>query len=348
MIGGLGLGLHRSLHHGLSLGLPMQGGIQRAHGSTNLLGVTTGIGRLQRLGGVQHGAVALAQCGFGLFTLDRLAVERIVNRFAKRVPQLLLVATVQRHRVRFGLPALLQMFDRIDVQHRRGTQHLGLFDHVAALLQAQRLQGFQRGGSRTDSGQPQRLQLGKCFLAQVTGFAPAVAKLMQDAVETLPVVVFGGGILRRPGLDLFNQRQALGLVFNRFGLDLFQPGFDHLVGLVAGFIKTLPQRVVGHAALIGLLPLLAQCAQAVLHLAPTDGLAFGALEQPFRLGDQFFAQLVGTPALPAFQFTGGGQRRVRLVFQLVVNQAAKFFQRVAQRSSRTGAGLAVAFSNLLL
>ena len=182
----------------------------------------------------------------------------------------------------------------------------------------------------------------------MAGLAPAVAKLMQDAVETLPVVVFGRGVVSRPGFHLFNQRQALGLVFGRFGLDLFQPGLDHLVGLIAGLVEALPQRMVGHTALVRLLPLVAQGTQAVLHLATTHSLAFRTLEQPFRLGHEFFTQLISTPALPTLQLSRSSQCGVRLVFQFVINQAAKFLERIAQGCGGAGTGLAMTFSNFKL
>ena len=118
------------------------------------------------------------------------------------------------------------------------------------------------------------------------------------------------------------------------------------MGFVARFIKALPHGMVGCAALVGLLPLFAQGAQGFLHLAPANGLPFRALEQSFGLGYQTFAQLVGTPALPAFQLAGCGQRRMGLVLQLVVNDLAKLLQGVAQRTGSTGTGLPVPFGNL--
>ena len=78
------------------------------------------------------------------------------------------------------------------------------------------------------------------------------------------------------------------------------------MGFVAGIVKTLPQRVVGRAALVRGFPLLAHVAQRVLLLAPAQRLG----DQRFGLDDQFFANLVGTPALPAFELTSGGQRGV--------------------------------------
>ena len=137
-------------------------------------------------------------------------------------------------------------------------------------------------------------------------------------------------------------------MLGRLGLHFFKPGLDHLVGFVAGFIKTLPQRVVGHTPLVGQLPLIAQATQLVLHLASANGLTFRALEQALGLGHQFFAQLIGTPALPAFEFTRGHQRRVGLGFELVVNQAAVVLERLAQGVGRASAGLAMALAHFML
>src|SRR6185369_17811121 len=93
-------------------------------------------------------------------------------------------------------------------------------------------------------------------------------ELVQDAVESLPVAVPGSRIVCCPGLDFLYQRQSLRAMFSRLCLDLVEPGFHHLVRLVAGVIEALPQSVVGRAALVGLFPLLAQRAKLLLHLAP--------------------------------------------------------------------------------
>ena len=211
--------------------------------------------------------------------------------------------------------------------------------------QAFGLQGFQRCGGIAYGGLPQGLQFGKGFFTQMTCFAPAVAELVQDAVKSLPIVVQRGAIGFGPCVDFFYQRQALCLVLGRFCTHLVQPGFHDLVGFIAGFVKPLPHGVVGCAALVGLFPLVAQRAQSLLHLASTNGLAFGALEQAFRLGNHCFTQLVCTPALPALQLTGGSQRGVGLIFQLIVDQTTDFLERVAQRIGGTSAGFAMALGD---
>ena len=133
-----------------------------------------------------------------------------------------------------------------------------------------------------------------------------------------------------------------------FELDFLEPALNHLVGLVAGFIKAFPQAVIRNATLVGLLPLLTQCAQVVLHLAPAQFVPRLPLEQAFSLGDQLFTQLVGTPALPAFELTSSGQGGMGLIFEFVIDDAAKFFQCVAQRIGRPGAGFAMALRDFKL
>ncbi|MNK72666.1 hypothetical protein D3C87_921490 [compost metagenome] len=290
-------------------------------------------------------AVVLAHGGRCLFALDRLAVEGFVDGCAERVPQLLFVAAVERHALRLVLPALLQRLHGVDAQHRLGAQLCGLGDHGLAAFDAGLLRGFERGTGSTEGFVPQRLQLGKHLLAHVAGIAPAVGELVQRAVVRLQVG--GAGMGGGPGLDLFDQRDAQGAVFGGIGTHLLEPGLDDLVGFVAGFVETLPQRVVRHAALVGLLPLVAQGAQGFLHLAATEGLAFGALEQAFGLGDEVFAHLVGAPALPAFEFAGGDQCGMHAGFERRVDQLAVFLEHGAQRSGGAGAGLAVAFGGFL-
>ncbi|QJW84190.1 hypothetical protein HK414_10885 [Ramlibacter terrae] len=77
------------------------------------------------------------------------------------------------------------------------------------------------------------------------------------------------------------------------------------------------------------------------------GLGSHGLEQGFGLGDQFHAQLVGAPTLPAFHLAGGRQRGMRARFQLVVDQLAVLLQSIAQRRSHAGGGLAVALRDFL-
>ena len=115
------------------------------------------------------------------------------------------------------------------------------------------------------------------------------------------------------------------------------------MGFVAGIIKTLPQRVVGCAALVRSFPLVAHHAQAVLLLATTEWLG----NQRFSLDDQRFADLVGTPALPAFKLARGRECGVGSGFQLAVDVAYIFFQGLTQISGNFGCGLAVAFTHFM-
>ena len=290
------------------LQLAAQGRVQISHGLADALGIVAGVSGLQGLRRVNHCAVTGTQMGLGLFPLGSLAVKGLVNRTAEGIPQLLLQTPAQRHALGQPLPALLQGLDRVNPQLRRSAQHLRLVHHGPAQSQVVGLHGLQGGGGVVDRGLPQGLQFGKGFFAQVSAIAPALAKLHQDALKTLPIAVQGGAVVGCPRIHLGNQGQALGAVLNGIGLDFFQPSFHYLVRIVAGVVKAFPQAVVGYPALVGQFPLLAQGAQRLLHLAPADGLAFGALQQAFGLGHHFLAQLVGAPALPAFQLTGGSQR----------------------------------------
>ena len=166
---------------------------------------------------------------------------------------------VQWHGLGFGLPALLQGFDRINAQRGSSAQCHRFINHGVATGKALFLCVLQRCGGSGNGLLPKRLQFGKDLFADMTAFTPTVAKLVQCAVDGLPVT--RGGMLLRPGLDLFDQGHALGLVLGSFGADLFEPGFHHLVRGIARLIKLFPQAVVGCAALIRLLPLFAQLAQ---------------------------------------------------------------------------------------
>src|SRR5256885_16874683 len=59
------------------------------------------------------------------------------------------------------------------------------------------------------------LQFGKQLLADVPAFTPTFSELAQCTRRTLEI--FAGGLLCRPGLDLFDQRQALCLGLGGFG-----------------------------------------------------------------------------------------------------------------------------------
>ena len=175
-------------------------------------------------------------------------------------------------------------------------------------------------------GLPLRLEFGKGFFAQVPSIAPALGKLVQEAGKALPVIVQRRAVGLGPGFELFEQGQAQLAVGLGLGFEFVQPGLDHFVGLVAGLVKALPHRVVGHAALVGLLPFLAHGTQGFLQFTPAQGLALWTLEQAFGFDDQGLAQLVGAPSLPAFELAGRAQGQLRLVLQLGVDQLAIFFE----------------------
>ena len=263
----------------------------------NLLCITAGSGSSHGLRGLQHQAVKLAHRRSGFFALDGFTLESVVNRLAKRVPHFLLLLALDRHALRFVLPALLQRLHGVNAQWRLSAQGLCLFNHGLAARQAGLAGARQRCVGRIHGSFPFRLNLFKGLFAQVAGFTPLVYKTVQATDVLLPVGVVVVGL--RPRLHFFNEHATLGQ--GGFGLlfGFFKPRLNHLVGLVAGIVKTLPQRMVRRAALIAGLPLVAHAAQGVLLLAATHG--FG--HQVFGFLHQLFTDLVGAPTLPAFKFT---------------------------------------------
>ena len=252
-----------------SHGLTAQSSVQTLHGRANFLCIAAGVGSFQGARSVKHRAVMRADLRGHLLTLHRLAVESLINRLTERLPQLLLELALQRHGLRFGLPALLQDLDRVDAQARRCAQDFGFGNQGVAAFDAGFLRRFQRRCRLVNDFFPLRLQFGKRLFAQVACIAPAVAKLVQRAQLQLPVGVVDMGLA--PGAQLLHHGQALTTVLDGFVFQLVQPLLHHLVGFVASRVKTLPQGMVGHAALVGELPLVAQLAQGFLHLAPTHG-----------------------------------------------------------------------------
>ena len=325
-----------------------QGGIQRSHGHPYGLGISAGVGKLEAARCIEHQTVAFAQGCFAALPLLRLAVEGVVNRLAKSIPELLLQPALHGHALGLGLPALLQVPHGIQAQLGCGAEQGGLVNHRLAQQQALLLYRLQRRAGLVHGCLPQRLQFCQNLVADMPGGTPLVDKLVEQPGKAAPVLVERGGVGIGPLHDVFDHGQPLQAVFDRFGSDPLQPGFNHLVCLVAGFIEALPQALVGRAALIGLFPLLAQGAQQLLHFAATQGLSLRAFEQTFGPAHQFLAQLVGTPALPALELAGSSQRAMRLVLELVINQPALLLEGLAQRCSSTGTGFAVPLGNFLL
>ena len=239
------------------------------------------------------------------------------------------------------LPALLQGFDSINVQYRLCAQHQSFFNHDPAAGNAVGAGGGQHGVGQVHGGFPLRLDFSKDFFAQVAGVGPLVDKAVQAANLHLPV---GAGLVGiGPGQHFINQHLAFG--FDGFGLrvDRLKPGLNHFVSLVAGIVKALPQRLVGRAALVAGFPLVPHHTQRILLLAATHGLD----QQGLGLDDQFFTNLIRTPALPAFKLTSIGQGCMRSSFELAVNVANVFFQRLAQICCHLGCGFAVAFGHFV-
>ena len=113
------------------------------------------------------------------------------------------------------------------------------------------------------------------------------------------------------------------------------------MGFVAGVVKAFPQRVVGRAALVAGFPLLAHGAQRFLLLAPAQRLG----QQRFGFFDQVFSDLIGAPALPAFELSGNRQGRMGGCFQRVWNMTHMNFEGGAQVGGGLGGGFAVAFGD---
>src|SRR5690606_30778112 len=153
-----------------------------------------------------------------LFALLGLAIERLIDRLAEGVPQLLLEPALQRHSLRLGLPSLLESFYGIDTQHRCRAKRLCLGDHGLATLGAGFLRHLKRSRSRVNGLLPQRLKFCKGFLSQMAGIAPPLGELMQLAIERFPVCAFTQPrIAGAPSLDLFDQEETLSLVGSGFG-----------------------------------------------------------------------------------------------------------------------------------
>ena len=307
----------------------------------DLLGVASGCGRFNSFGGVDHHAVKFAQSRCGFFTLKRFALESIINWLPERIPHFLLLLAVNRHALRFLLPPLLQVLDGVDVKHWLCAQHARLVNHGFTPGNALAACGFERCVGRVHRGLPHRLNVCKNLFTQMPAVLPFFNKAIQTADVHLPIGVCFVGIC--PGRHFVNQQLALG--FDDFGLlfNGFQPDFNHLVSLVAGVVKTLPERVVGRAALVGCFPQVAHVAQRVLLFSASQRLD----EQRFSLANQFFADLVRTPALPAFQLAGSRERSVGSGFELAVNISDVLLECVTQLGCDFGSGFAVPLADFM-
>ena len=179
----------------------------------------------------------------------------------------MLQLALQRHSLGQTLPLLLQAAHSVHAQHIGSAQNRGLFNQGMALCQVGSLCGIQWRTGFAHCSLPQWLQLGELLFAQMATIAPGIGETVQLTCMCFPVGV--AGVLLGPSFQFFHQRQPLCTVGSRFGLELFQPLLHHFVGLVAGFIKTLPQRMVGRSTLVGLFPGFAQGTQAFLDFSAT-------------------------------------------------------------------------------
>ena len=145
---------------------------------------------------------------------------------------------------------------------------------------------------------PLRLNIGKRFLAELTGLTPLVNKPVEAADLQLPVST--GFVRLGPGQNFINQDFALSLDGLRMFFNALKPSLDDFVGFIAGVVKPLPHGVVWRAALVTCFPLLAHDTQRILLFSTTQRLG----KQGFCLEHQFITDLIGSPTLPAFQLAG--------------------------------------------
>ena len=176
----------------------------------------------------------------------------------------------------------------------------------------------------------------------MTSTRPFVDKSIETANLHLPI---GAGLVRvGPRQNFINQHFALGFDGFSLRLNCFKPRLNDFVGLVTSVVETFPHRVVGRTALVAGFPLIAHCAQRILLFATAHRFD----QQCLGFDDQFFTNLIGTPALPTFKLARVGQCGMRGSFQLAVNIADVLFQRLPQVGCDFGGGLAMTFSHFML
>ena len=145
----------------------------------NKRSVGMGNGFVELSGSGQHGLVVFRQIMCWCISSHLgFAAKSLVQGLAKSIPQFLRQLALDRHSLRFNLPALLQGLDRINAQLRRLTQHLGFFNHGTPLRDALGLGDFQARMRSLDGGLPLRLHISKRFFTQVPTVAPAFRELM--------------------------------------------------------------------------------------------------------------------------------------------------------------------------
>ncbi len=123
-------------------GLPAQTGLQGLAGGADALRIARRTGGFQCLRGLQHRLIVGAQRGGNLLALGRLALKSGVDGLAKRLPEFLFQAPIQRHRLRFLLPALLQGLHGVDAQRHHLSQGLRLGNQGLTALHALILRRF--------------------------------------------------------------------------------------------------------------------------------------------------------------------------------------------------------------
>ena len=143
--------------------MSLDSSLQLGQSRADFLRIAAGVRSFHSLGCIQHTAVMFRQLNGWRTraTLHALAVEGFIQRLAESIPELLLMLAIQRHALRFGLPALLQRLDCIDTQIGRRTQCIGFFNHGVTEIQAGFLRSVQRRLGSRHGLLEQWLQLGK-------------------------------------------------------------------------------------------------------------------------------------------------------------------------------------------
>src|SRR5690606_26870187 len=99
--------LHRLRLSSTVLLLATQGRVQCAHSLLDFLCVTACRRSVQSARSLQNALIVRIELGIGTFSFAALACKSVVDGLAKCLPQFLFVFALQRHRMGFGLPALL-------------------------------------------------------------------------------------------------------------------------------------------------------------------------------------------------------------------------------------------------
>ena len=192
-------------------------------------------------GRFQHARSRSPSAWLAFFTLLGLTLKGVVDRFAKRVPQLLFGLCAPAARFGLGLPAVLSDFTAIDAQHRRGTQ-----PPASSIIAWQRSRRWLSGNLQRRAAAAWMAAFhGGCSsanaFAEVPGIAPAVGELVQRARKGLPLVRLGRASLR--WVQVFTssiQRQAAPCARGGLRSQLVQPASTTLWVYLQASSEALP------------------------------------------------------------------------------------------------------------